>query len=62
MIDLYNLCICKHSYREHRRIEGKDWGDCWFTARNGLTCRCEKFKLDNLKYLEECYDRTKNLA
>lgn len=50
-------CICKHSEYEHL------WG---FNLLTGIckvgTCTCDKFKGDNLRYLEECYDRTKNLA
>jgi hypothetical protein len=64
---LDNLCICKHPYREHRRIEGKNWSDCWmrtncnvFLGQSGYYeeqyCSCMTFRLDNLKYLEQLYD------
>jgi hypothetical protein len=59
-------CICGHLSSMHRNEKYStlmpiDDNDCRQDLGNRL-CDCYNFKLDNLKYLEECYDRTKNLA
>ena len=42
------LCICSHHQLDHGSMEG-----CWYK----LNCGCMKFKMDNLKYLEDKYEQ-----
>jgi hypothetical protein len=54
MIDL--KCKCSHSKYNH--YEG--WHEALQRFRGACTqthCYCKNFKLDNLKYLEECYEK-----
>jgi hypothetical protein len=53
------LCICKHPRYEHdRTIDYRFYPNCSAYLVAGEWCRCEKFKQDNLKYLEQRYERT----
>ena len=57
-------CICGHLESEHCILGMNDLPYACNVRRNSgaYIDNCQQFKLDNLKYLEECYDRTKNLA
>lgn len=51
-------CICSHKRTEHN----KQYGFCVEYLRSPLDpdidpCKCYKFRGNNLKYLEECYEK-----
>jgi hypothetical protein len=60
------ICICGHSITTHNPAfwQGKAWDDSeynqeacyqWIT-RDFTMCPCDKFRLNNLKYLEQLYE------
>jgi hypothetical protein len=60
MLDSNDLCICKHPVYEHVRwhFGNKTPTKCAGYLVGGYWCRCLEFKLDNLKYLENEYQKT----
>jgi hypothetical protein len=54
-----DICICKHPRYEHdRTVDVYFHVGCAGYIVAGEWCRCVKFKLDNLKYLEKQYEKT----
>ena len=49
-------CICSHIKMHHY----ESWVEAMAKCRGKcavMGCGCQKFKPDNLKYLEECYEK-----
>lgn len=60
-----NYCICKHSYWSHHLSDPDKLSycnDCVYSIGSFEKQTWHEFKLDNLRYLEECYARTQNLV
>ena len=54
--------LCGHSKTEHERVHTIEGGVCsiyveWDGISSNNYCGCHSIKMDNLSYLEECYDR-----
>ena len=53
------LCICGHPYDHHERIsnftgdEPTEDEDNWCATDEDLSCECQEFVPDNLRYLEK---------
>lgn len=59
MLDTNDMCICKHPVYEHVRMnfDERVSSNCAGYLVAGEWCRCQEFKLDNLKYLEKQYEQ-----
>jgi hypothetical protein len=60
MLDSDNFCICSHPMYEHvgYSFNAKSPVACSGYSVSHEWCRCAKFKLDNLRYLEKAYEQS----
>jgi hypothetical protein len=52
-----NICKCGHRREAHLSNDYQTEGACFDESRTIRICYWHTFKLDNLKYLEDLYDK-----
>lgn len=49
------FCQCSHVKRTHEGDDYSEWCTEYYTPKG--PCRCKEFKVDNLRFLEACFER-----